>query len=699
MSNKNYRSTIYKRAIDVGQITTPLPDDLVKIWRDAEGDEKAITLQNFVNTVDADLGDGDLTISEIVEQVVAELESIVNGYRLISGGIVQWSGVGYVFNVTRATYKIASTDYDTLASSQVTLATADATFDRIDVFAVDTNNDVVVITGTPASSPVKPQVDPATQLELTSVIVTAGSTTPTLTDEIIYSENVEWTGSSSGSGTVNFGSTTAPCSDTVSIEATDVQNNSLTILTDGSDVTIGDFQTLGLTLKQKVALRNNQNIAVSFLNSSASVVSNEVILPIIKTDLTCQFLALALSDFTFTSPTVRAIRFRFIRTGGATVYSGYYLDKIKLEAGINTPIGVSSFLGLSDTPTTYSGQAGKTVAVKSDESGLEFVTGGGGGITGSGTINEIAYFTGASSIGSLTVATYPSLTELSYVKGVTSAIQTQINGKQATIAGTLTDTYVATIVAGVPTWVVPSAGSSNWTVVGSDIYRNSAVAIGRTTIPTNATFAVQSLTATDANKYLQFLNNLGSELLSLQQDGWMRLTGVFAVGTSPVINISALFRSQTDTSGSVGLRVQNQTGTTMFTIDGNSSASFPSTVVGFHRGPLTNFAITAKSQSAGGGPIVFYTFADVLAAQVDNTMNWRSTGGAYFGVQGAPTGRVNIRGTGTTTANTLLLEDSAGTDNVIFVDNGQIRFLRLPVAAAGLAAGSLWNNGGVLNIV
>lgn len=51
----------------------------------------------------------------------------------------------------------------------------------------------------------------------------------------------------------------------------------------------------------------------------------------------------------------------------------------------------------------------------------------------SGTINEIAYFNSATTIASLAVATYPSLTELSYVKGVTSAIQTQLNAKQATL--------------------------------------------------------------------------------------------------------------------------------------------------------------------------------------------------------------------------------------------------------------------------
>ena len=52
-------------------------------------------------------------------------------------------------------------------------------------------------------------------------------------------------------------------------------------------------------------------------------------------------------------------------------------------------------------------------------------------ITGSGTANRLAYFTAAQVIDDLDTATYPSLTELSYVKGVTSAIQTQIDTKLA----------------------------------------------------------------------------------------------------------------------------------------------------------------------------------------------------------------------------------------------------------------------------
>ena len=67
-------------------------------------------------------------------------------------------------------------------------------------------------------------------------------------------------------------------------------------------------------------------------------------------------------------------------------------------------------------------------------------------ITGVGTANEIAYFTSGQVIASLPVATYPSLTELSYVKGVTSAIQTQINAFKSPISSVGNGTAVTGVV-------------------------------------------------------------------------------------------------------------------------------------------------------------------------------------------------------------------------------------------------------------
>jgi hypothetical protein len=61
---------------------------------------------------------------------------------------------------------------------------------------------------------------------------------------------------------------------------------------------------------------------------------------------------------------------------------------------------------------------------------------------GTGTANEIAYWSGTNTLGTLAVATYPSLTELSYVKGVTSAIQTQLGNKAPSANPTFTGTVI-----------------------------------------------------------------------------------------------------------------------------------------------------------------------------------------------------------------------------------------------------------------
>ena len=59
------------------------------------------------------------------------------------------------------------------------------------------------------------------------------------------------------------------------------------------------------------------------------------------------------------------------------------------------------------------------------------------------TASTITSFDGSKNLVSLSTATYPSLTELSYVKGVTSAIQTQLNAKLENT----TDTFIGTLTA------------------------------------------------------------------------------------------------------------------------------------------------------------------------------------------------------------------------------------------------------------
>jgi len=76
MSNKSYKSGLFKRIIDLGVVSEADVDDLVRIWRVATGDEKAITLQNFVQTVNTELGTGGLTLTEIVAIIEDEVAGI-----------------------------------------------------------------------------------------------------------------------------------------------------------------------------------------------------------------------------------------------------------------------------------------------------------------------------------------------------------------------------------------------------------------------------------------------------------------------------------------------------------------------------------------------------------------------------------------------------------------------------------------------
>jgi hypothetical protein len=96
------------------------------------------------------------------------------------------------------------------------------------------------------------------------------------------------------------------------------------------------------------------------------------------------------------------------------------------------------------------------------------------------TASQILALDGSGNIQSLAVATYPSLTELSYVKGVTSAIQTQINAKGYTInVGNLVSNFTAstTFYFGIPTQVNTTTAASrriyipkSGTITGGQIY-------------------------------------------------------------------------------------------------------------------------------------------------------------------------------------------------------------------------------------
>lgn len=105
--------------------------------------------------------------------------------------------------------------------------------------------------------------------------------------------------------------------------------------------------------------------------------------------------------------------------------------------------------------------------------GYRTIPSGSGGISGL-TTNELVYGNSATTIASLPVATYPSLTELSYVKGVTSGLQTQINAKAPIASPTFTGTVT------IPTPF--TLGATSVTTTGAQLnYLNAATGTTGTT--------------------------------------------------------------------------------------------------------------------------------------------------------------------------------------------------------------------------
>lgn len=191
-------------------------------------------------------------------------------------------------------------------------------------------------------------------------------------------------------------------------------------------------------------------------------------------------------------------------TGTPTTLSGYGITNAYTKTEVDTLLSAKQNT-LTLTTTGTSGAAtlvGATLNIPQYQAVLT------NPVTGTGTANQIAYWTSTSAIGALSTATYPSLTELSYVKGVTSAIQTQIDSKQATLTLTTTGTSGAATLVGatlnipqyqsVLTNPVTGTGTANyhakWTsgsAIGNSLIYDDGTSLGinTTTLTKNINFA------------------------------------------------------------------------------------------------------------------------------------------------------------------------------------------------------------------
>lgn len=131
---------------------------------------------------------------------------------LISGGAA-WSGTGLTYDVTALTYFFNGNKIS--LATQVTLAVADPTNNRLDAIVVDEAGVVSVIQGTASVNPITPPI-PEEQLLVQYILVEAGLASPSVSNENIYLDDPagSWTLSTyttgAPTGTLVFNGTTSP---------------------------------------------------------------------------------------------------------------------------------------------------------------------------------------------------------------------------------------------------------------------------------------------------------------------------------------------------------------------------------------------------------------------------------------------------------------------------------------------------------
>jgi hypothetical protein len=252
--------------------------------------------------------------------------------EVISGGKVTWLH-DYVYNVSAATYLIDGVNYSS-PSTDITLSTADATDDRIDVFVLTTSNTAIAITGTPSTPAVEPAIDANTQLQISFADVNAGSTSPTLNIDWIYQENTEWTTATSSPGTVNLSSTNTPYAGSKDIEGTSVANGTTISFTSATTPTMGNYQSLVFEIKSKANWSTTKKWVLRFFNGTTAI-GNPVNFGsssygFVSTSTSqYQTITIPLSDFGSISTATKFV----ITQSNSSGTIGWFLDNVQLQGG------------------------------------------------------------------------------------------------------------------------------------------------------------------------------------------------------------------------------------------------------------------------------------------------------------------------------------------------------------------------------
>lgn len=275
---------------------------------------------------------------------------IQNG--LISPGTVTWTGTGFDYYVTGALYRKNGILYSTNDTTVTLPPLSDIDSSRTDVFIVNTSSESTSITGTESANPITPQIDPSTDVVLTTISIGAGQTTGLVDTTIVYDENIEWVGSVTGA-TSNFNGAANVFRGAKTLDIGALNNNDVIGF---GDALVNRLDKSGISqfVRLKSAMASNNNVMVSFFNGTTQV-SNEIALPLNKSNVSSyQGLSISLAAFTWTNNFFDSVRYRYAGAGAGI--TGMYMDFIYLQNGLTVTGGSGTGTLTNLTATNNWGQ-------------------------------------------------------------------------------------------------------------------------------------------------------------------------------------------------------------------------------------------------------------------------------------------------------------------------------------------------------
>ena len=289
------------------------------------------------------------------------------GNHLLSGCGVEYVS-GLTFTVGACTYTINGVTY-TSAITSITLTAASMTDPRIDVILVDSTGIATKITGTAATPPAEPSIDPSTQIGLIFVTVAANGTTPTgIVNTPLYLDNTEWTCASTAN--INCNSTSNPYQGTKDIEATAaVLGNNFTLVKPmAGTVDLSTQNALVFYIRSKAAwpsangsgANGRRTLTLSWLNGSTAVGVGVVIADGafgFNSSITASYqqISIPISLFGAGSNVVTTLKALVSGNGGTSSF-GWYIDDVTLQSGTNAivlPTTLMNFQGTWSATKAY----------------------------------------------------------------------------------------------------------------------------------------------------------------------------------------------------------------------------------------------------------------------------------------------------------------------------------------------------------